>query len=556
MKRLNFSTLLQNVKDGIRLFPMEAAAGVVFFIINLVYLSWDYDYLDPHKDFFSTLYDVQLFFPVVLVAIYCLNRYCKGACRWIYYAALPVMLALLGICFNFLDDFCNSTAYPFTLLLAAFAFIAQTPYSENRAFSQKALRMVLNAIFSGVIGVLLYLAVAAIISSINYIFGLDILQDVLSRAFFFVAYIVVPLLFCTMQHADEQNPAPYSPSRFVEIALNYILNPAILIYVAIFYIYAFQILLAWELPKGRVAYMVLAFIIASFAGMMSQLIVRKPIYSGFYRHFTWIALPPLCLFWVGLAFRISTYGFTESRVYLAVAGVLMTAFVFFLLWKRLANFRLMLAVASAAIIVFTYIPGISAKALGLQSQIDRVRQLASELNLLDSATGKLKGTSPDFAVANEGQRLAAWELCMAYSYVEYADSITALAKLGKNKLIASNYVDPKSTAQTGRYVAFSLTGATLADISGYSKVVLYSKIDGDSVIVDGKPFAKLPPQEHLAQFASKLNDWQKSGASSYVSDPEPFTYRTDSCMMIFNYIEKTDSGWNYAPNSDIMLFIK
>ena len=110
----------------------------------------------------------------------------------------------------------------------------------------------------------------------------------------------------------------------LRIACNYVLHPAIAIYTVILYLYAISILVNWELPKGGISYMVFAFFMVAFAGMTMQVIAAKPVFKAFYRYFTYIAIPPLCLFWMGALCRIQMYGFTEMRVYLIVCGLIVT----------------------------------------------------------------------------------------------------------------------------------------------------------------------------------------------------------------------------------------
>ena len=72
-----------------------------------------------------------------------------------------------------------------------------------------------------------------------------------------------------------------------------------------------------------------------------------------------------------------------------VAGVLMTLFVLMLFRERTRRYQLMVLIFGAAIILFTYIPGISAKSIGLACQKQRLTELISELKLTDAKTGKL-----------------------------------------------------------------------------------------------------------------------------------------------------------------------
>ena len=72
-----------------------------------------------------------------------------------------------------------------------------------------------------------------------------------------------------------------------------------------------------------------------------------------------------------------------------VAGMLMSLFVLMLFKERTRRYQLMALIFGAAIILFTYIPGISAKSIGLRSQKQRLAGIISDLKLADGKTGKL-----------------------------------------------------------------------------------------------------------------------------------------------------------------------
>ena len=179
------------------------------------------------------------------------------------------------------------------------------------------------------------------------------------------------------------------PAKVIQIILNYILSPAVIIYTIILYIYFLKILFVWELPKGGVAWMVMGFISVAIAGRMSQTILSRRYYDLFYRHLTLISIPPLILYWVGIIFRIQNYSITESRIYVILAGILMTMFMLFLHKKRTLRYQMMAIISGALIVLFTYIPGISAKSLGLYFQKQRLNEFITELKLINNDTGKL-----------------------------------------------------------------------------------------------------------------------------------------------------------------------
>ena len=133
----------------------------------------------------------------------------------------------------------------------------------------------------------------------------------------------------------------------------------------------------------------MGFITVALVGRVAQSILSQRYYDWFYKRFTLIAIPPLIMYWIGSIYRIRLYSFTESRFYLMVAGVLMTLFVLMLFRERTRRYQLMALIFGAAIILFTYIPGISAKSIGLTCQKQRLTELINELRLTDAKTGKL-----------------------------------------------------------------------------------------------------------------------------------------------------------------------
>lgn len=549
MKKFSFSRLVPQVKECVRLFPIETVAGLLFFVLHCV--NWGRDWKDARE-----LNAFQAFFPMIIVAIYCCNYFFKAKLRALYYLSLPVLIAPLIIFYHNLGEIVDSPRYAYTLLLTVFVFIAHRRASDNRVFSLNTVRMVTNAVLSGVTGGLLSVAVMLISMSVDYIFDIST-DDVISHTGFAVLYIVIPLVFCYMQYREDRYGAESGQlSRFMQIVLNYILNPAIVIYTAILFIYFITIAERWELPKGDVAYMVLAFIIASFAGQMSQLVVTKPLFRWFYRYFTWIAIPPLCLFWIGVIYRIQAYGFTEARVYLSAAGVLMTAFVFFLLVKRLHNYRLMLLVSSAAIVLLTYIPGISAKSMGIRSQENRVRELASTLNLLGS-NGKLINTEK-FTASNEQQVADALQLDAAYSYVvDNAGIDNAKLTLGTNALNIAKIKTLDKNSNEPYSTWFEFPQSLSIDISGYSKVYTNVTLDDNgSFKVDGRTIVTVP-SGYLSRYRETFLKWDSEKIDNdSIRDVRPFIYRNDSCMVVMKSIYYSDDERKSKPDSDVTVFVR
>ena len=373
-------SLLQQLLQSPRRFPVEAALGVVFFIIAV----WDSEsstWNETSARMESAVNsDILWFFVPLVASSFWLHR----VNRWAYLASFFLFLPLMA--FD-LKPFLWTYGFAFTYVLAGILLVVGNRRLDNRSFAAHALHVVTQMFFGLLITGILNLAVVAIVASFFYIFGIQEPKHLYEHIIQFIWFVLAPQVCCTLIRQNEDEVT--EPFKVLRLILNFILSPAVIIYTVILYTYFIKIAFEWDLPKGGVAWMVMGFITVALVGRMAQSILSKRYYDWFYNRFTLIAIPPLIMYWIGSIYRIRLYSFTESRFYLMVAGVLMTLFVLMLWKKRTRKYQLMALIFGAAIILFTYIPGISAKSIGLSCQKQRLTQLISELKLTDAKTGKL-----------------------------------------------------------------------------------------------------------------------------------------------------------------------
>ena len=373
-------TILQQLLQSPRRFPVEMALGVVFFIIAV----WDSEthvWNEKTAQYDSAVNgDVLWLFVPLMALTFWLHR----INRWAYLASFFLFLPLMMLD---LKPFLWTYGFGFTYVLAAILLIIGYKRMDNRSFAAHALHVATQLFFGLLISGILYMAVLAITASFFYIFGIDEPQHFYEHIAQFIFFVLAPQVCCTLVRQNEDEVA--EPFKILRIILNFILSPAVIIYTVILYTYFIKIAFEWDLPKGGVAWLVMGFITVALIGRVAQSILSQRYYDWFYRWFTLIAIPPLIMYWIGSIYRIRLYSFTESRFYLMVAGVLMTLFVLMLFRKHTRRYQLMALIFGAAIILFTYIPGISAKSIGLRSQNQRLTELISELKLADAKTGRL-----------------------------------------------------------------------------------------------------------------------------------------------------------------------
>lgn len=538
MKKLQLSAIRQQVISSLQNNLVEFLLGVCFFILFIVEDSLPYEESRGWRD-------MPFMFPTLFVLTYSCHYLFTGKKVLIYYLSILSLVPLILLA-DQLRDFIGSSAYGFTLILTLFLLLGFRKTADNASFARHCVRTIVNGAFSVAIGLLLIGAVAAIYFSVVYIFDWDSSGQFIEYVAHFTFYIFVPLFFCQLQ--QEEDTDWETLPKLVQFVLNFILSPGIIIYTVILYIYFLTIAVHWELPKGGVAYMVMAFIIVSMAGRMAQLIVSPRLYDWFFRPFGFIAIPPLALFWIGTMHRIYTYSLTESRVYLLAAGVLMTLYVFFLYSKRLSSYRLMLLVSSSAIILLTYIPGISARNIGIRSQIDRMQRMARELSLWDAATGKLVDTEA-FQAKDSLQKYTLRQLDDCYAYL--ANTLgreTAIARFGVNNLVIES--DSENI-----FTYFSRPNVDI-NIEGYRHYLPNCRM----VILDGNQMGiwfkdrlllEADTQVQFEKYKEEMSSW---GTAENI---EPFCFRNDSCLVVLDAIGRLENGKYEVRNyGDILVFEK
>ena len=521
--------LWQLLLQSPRRFPIELALGVAFFVIAVCDAEtavWD----DKVARMVSAVNgDILSFFVPLMALTFWLHR----VNRWAYYASFLLFVPLMAL--N-LQPFLRTYGFAFTYVLAAILLIIGHKPLNNRSFAAHALHVATQLFFGVLISGILNLAVMAICASFFYIFGINEPKHFYAYIAQFIWFVLAPQVCCTLIRQNEDEVK--EPFKVLRIILNFILSPAVIIYTVILYTYFVKIVFEWDLPKGGVAWMVMGFITVTLIGRVAQSILSQRYYDWFYRHFTLIAIPPLVMYWIGSIYRIRIYSFTESRFYLMVAGVLMTLFVLMLYRQRTRRYQLMALIFGAAIILFTYIPGISAKSIGLHCQKQRLAELIGELKLTDAKTGKLNDNLDLWGIRHDSVMCERYKDVSSvikyvrdevgdkefeakygkWSHSEYSFNY-ANAKNADNRNYADTY-NRKKPVELGEYTIMLPSKDYKYDYDEHSVIVTHDK---DTVLV-------YPIQNIVSKDTSLLHH------------PEQLlTYRNDSLMLVLEGICLNDT---------------
>lgn len=305
-------------------------------------------------------------------------------------------------------------------LLTPLALLASRRAVANDRFVADALVCLQAAVLAMLFAYVAYGLFEATLWSAAYIFGFSDARWVahLSTDLFFVVQcFVVPTLFLMM--LDRWADARPGSSRVLELLVNGIITPAVVIYAAILYLYLLKILVTWSLPEGGVACLVFGFTMTALVVKALRLPLARRTFDWFYDRFSLVALPIVALFWVGVARRVGEYGLTEPRVYLLVCGAVMTVCVLLFLSRRTGRYLWVVLFAMAAFAAVAYIPALDPSRAALRSQSLRAERIAAGLGRLD-ADGRLSlapASPADTARREEFRRL--------YEALEYVERDSA-----------------------------------------------------------------------------------------------------------------------------------
>lgn len=527
--------LWQQLLRSPKRFPVEAALGVVFFLLTVI---------GCEGIRMNEVGPVLLCF-IPLVAI---SHWLQSVNRMAYQVSFLLFLPLLALD---LEDFILTIAFCFTYVLAAILLIIGNRKLDNRSFVANALH-VYAQFFMGVLIVGIFsLAVLAIIASFSYIFDITVPEKIYFYILTFIWFVLAPQVCCMLISQEEDNAK--EPAKTIRIILNYIITPAIIIYTLILYIYFLKIIVVWELPKGGVAWMVMAFISVALIGRALQSILDQRYYDWFYHNLTLIAIPPIILYWVGSIYRIRMYSFTEARFYLILAGILMTLFVLMLYNERTRKYQLMTLILSCAIIVFTYIPGISAKSIGLACQKQRMDKFISEYNLRDKTTGKLKTKIDVPAICKDSIACENYkEFCDVVKYVrEGMDNEDFSEQYGSWGYVNNDF-NYHRQSDCNRYIDVkSISRENIVELDEYTILLpgsgLRKDFNDERIIItncEGDTLIDYPI------FDIMRHD------TTYLQNPEQLlTYKNDSLMLILDYFKYADTTIAYVGN-DYIVFRK
>ncbi|WP_079241449.1 DUF4153 domain-containing protein [Chryseobacterium indologenes] len=320
----------------------------------------------------------------------------------------------------------------------------------------------LTAVFTGVLTGGMELAILAVDKLFDFNF-----HDRIYRDTFFVLSIFgssfIFLLFNDkgLNNLEKDGTYPVVLKFFTQ----FILIPLLLIYVTILYFYSVKILINWQLPRGWVSYLVLAY---SIVGILALLLVHplkeenaKSWVRIFSKAFYYTIVPLIILLFTAIFTRILEYGYTEPRYFVLLLALWLLSIVVYFIFNKKATIKFIpvsLFLFGAFALIFPYLNAFSVAKRSQKTELMNIlnqHQLmsAGKINFQKKVTDTVRNEIADkfefLAERRQSEFLSA--LLNEKDQAELADNIEKGTFYSINYDIQSKFSDVNVTAKNRAY---------------------------------------------------------------------------------------------------------
>lgn len=244
----------------------------------------------------------------------------------------------------------------------------------------------LTAVFTGVLTGGVELAIVAV----DQLFDFNFNDRIYLKVFYLLAIFGSSFIFLLfnekgLEYLEKEGSYPVVLKFFTQ----YILIPLLIIYVVILYFYSTKILINWELPRGWVSYLVLAY---SIVGILAILLVHplkensaKSWVKMFSKIFYFTLIPLLILLFTAIFTRILEYGYTEPRYFVVLLSVWLATVVFYFIINKNASIKFIPTSLFAFGLFALVFPFLNTFSVAQRSQKNQLLQILTKNKLLDKS---------------------------------------------------------------------------------------------------------------------------------------------------------------------------
>ncbi len=333
-----FREILLNAKEVIFRYPLVLLMSAIMAVVAVCLIE------DADENF--TLFKILIVASIGISLMFALKMLSQRMNKGFIIEILGIVF-LIGFYFilpNEEKDFTEMYAYLLVpvyvmshLLVSFVAFAKRENYERHFWQYNKSLfvNFFLTIVFTGVLTGGVELAVLAVDKLFNVGFDDNLYGKIFVSLLIFGSTFIFLLFNETgLDFLEKEGNYPVVLKFFTQ----YVLIPLLCIYAVILYFYSAKILINWELPRGWVSYLVLAY---SLIGILALLLVHplkednaKSWVKMFSKVFYFTLIPLVVLLFIAIFTRVLEYGYTEPRYFVLLLAVWLSSVVLYFIFRK------------------------------------------------------------------------------------------------------------------------------------------------------------------------------------------------------------------------------
>ncbi len=220
------------------------------------------------------------------------------------------------------------------------AIAAYLPEKDASGFWRFNELLYSRMIIAGLFSLALYAGLSLAIAACDILLKIKFEATIYAKLFIFIIGIFNTWFFVAGVPSNfEELSTETTFPKSLKIFTQYILMPIVTLYMAILYAYSFKIINIMSLPRGYVSLLIMWYAVLGILAVLLVSPLRNSEENGwvrlFSRFFFVATLPLVVLLFLAVYARVSQYGITESRYYLAImAGWLCFVSLYFIFSSR------------------------------------------------------------------------------------------------------------------------------------------------------------------------------------------------------------------------------
>lgn len=381
----------------------------------------------------------------------------------------------------------------------------------------------LTAVFTGVLTGGVELAILAVDKLFDFNFHDRIYRDI----FFVLAIFGSSFIFLLfndkgLHNLEKDGTYPVVLKFFTQ----FILIPLLFIYATILYFYSVKIVINWQLPRGWVSYLVLAY---SMVGILALLLVHplkqenaKSWVRIFSKAFYYTIIPLIVLLFTAIFTRILEYGYTEPRYFVLLLALWLLSIVVYFIFNRRATIKFIpvsLFVFGVFALIFPYLNAFSVAKRSQKTELMNIlnqHQLisAGKINFQKKVTDTVRNEIADkfefLAERKQGEFLSG--LLNEKDQAELSDNITKGSFYSINYSIQNKFTDVNVTVKNRAYEMHRLVlvpEENAVELGNYQYLISFHRYSRDPQKLNNDQFKLTDQLTEKSSLKLSLNDQEE-----------------------------------------------